>query len=56
MSYKEHVEKHELADDFERAEQFARGRALMAPFLGLLVLTMQQGTFYAWDWGSESRV
>ena len=56
MSYKEHVEEHEMTDDFERAEQFARVRALMAPFLGLLVLTMQQGTFYAWDWGSESLV
>ena len=45
-----------MADDFERAEQFARGRAIMAPFLGLLVLLMQQGIFFSWDWGSDSLV
>lgn len=56
MSYKKHVKEGRIADDFERAEQFARARELMAPFLGLLVLTMQQGTFYAWDWGSGSLV
>lgn len=45
-----------MTDDFERAEQFSQGRALMAPFFGLLVLLMQQGIFFAWDWGSDSLV
>jgi hypothetical protein len=43
-----------MADDYETAEKFAQGRAIMAPFLGLLVLMMQQGIFFAWDWGSDS--
>lgn len=45
-----------MADDFETAENFAQGRAIMAPFMGLLVLLMQQGIFFAWDWGSDSLV
>ncbi|WP_374603495.1 hypothetical protein [Arenimonas sp.] len=43
-----------MADDYETADKFAQGRAIMAPFLGLLVLLMQQGIFFAWDWGSDS--
>ena len=45
-----------MSDDFETAENYAQGRAIMAPFLGLLVLLMQQGIFFAWDWGSDSLV
>lgn len=45
-----------MPDDFERADKFAQSRALMAPFLGLLVLAAQQGLFFAWDWGSDSLV
>lgn len=45
-----------MQHDIERADKFARGRALMAPFLGLLVLLAQQGLFFAWDWGSDSLV
>ncbi|MEW4449200.1 hypothetical protein [Qipengyuania sp. JC766] len=26
----------------------------MAPFMGLLVLVVQQGTLFAWDWGDDS--
>ena len=40
-----------MADDYETAENFAQTRAIMAPFLGLLVLLMQQGIFFSWDWG-----
>ena len=46
-----------MADDFETAENFAQTRAVMAPFLGLMVLLVQQGTiFFTWDWGSNSLV
>lgn len=43
-----------VKDNFEKAESFARNRATMAPFFGLLVLIMQQGIFFSWDWGSDS--
>ena len=45
-----------MSDDFETAEYYSRTRAVMAPFLGLLVLVVQQGTLYSWDWGSDSLV
>lgn len=45
-----------MNDDFEKAERFSHGRALAAPFLGLLVLLAQQGTLYVFDWGSDSLV
>ncbi|PZT90673.1 MAG: hypothetical protein DI637_03235 [Citromicrobium sp.] len=45
-----------MADDFETADTFAQNRMRMAPFLGLLILLVQQGTLYAWDWGSDSLV
>lgn len=46
-----------MADDFQTAENFSRTRAALAPFLGLMVLLVQQGTmFIAWDWGSTSLV
>lgn len=43
-----------MTDDFETAEKFGQGRALYAPFLGLLILVAQQGIFFAWDWGDDS--
>ncbi|HAD15784.1 MAG TPA: hypothetical protein DCF81_02610, partial [Erythrobacter sp.] len=55
MSYKR-IEEFRMADDYETAENFAQTRAIMAPFLGLLVLLMQQGIFFSWDWGSDSLV
>ena len=47
MSYKR-IEECRMADDYETAENFAQSRAIMAPFLGLLVLLMQQGIFFSW--------
>lgn len=55
MSYKR-IEEFRMADDYETAENFAQTRSIMAPFLGLLVLLMQQGIFFSWDWGSDSLV
>ena len=46
MSYKR-IEEFRMADDYETAENFAQTRAIMAPFLGLLVLLMQQGIFFS---------
>ena len=43
-----------MVDDFETAEQFGKTRALAAPFIGALILALQQGMVFAWDWGSTS--
>ncbi len=43
-----------MTNDFETADRFSNSRALAAPFMGLLVLVVQQGTLYAWDWGGDS--
>ena len=40
-----------MADDFETADTFAQNRMRMAPFLGLLILVVQQGTLYAYPAG-----
>ena len=45
-----------MADDIEKAESFSQIRAVMAPFFGLLVLVIQQGTLYSFEWGSRSLV
>ena len=45
-----------MVDDFEKAESFARSRTMMAPFFGLLVLVVQQGIFFGWEWGSDSLI
>ena len=47
MSYKR-IEEFRMADDYETAENFAQTRAIMAPFLGLLVLLMQTGVAIPW--------
>lgn len=43
-----------MTTDFEKAEQFGRARAMAAPFFGLLILTLQQGVIFAWDWQATS--
>ncbi|MBL1266603.1 MAG: hypothetical protein COA87_002390 [Halomonas sp.] len=43
-----------MVDHFETAEQFAKARALAAPFIGALMLALQQGVVFVWDWGSTS--
>lgn len=41
-----------MIDNFKIAEQFDSRRALVAPFLGALILTLQQGIMFAWSWNS----
>lgn len=43
-----------MTNDFEKAEQFGRTRALAAPFLGALILALQQGIMFGWAWDSTS--
>lgn len=43
-----------MADDFEAADRFNTSRALAAPFLGLLILVVQQGILFTWQWGDDS--
>ena len=43
-----------MASEFEKAEQFAKARALAAPFIGTLILALQQGVVFVWDWGATS--
>lgn len=40
----------------EKADRISRGRALVAPFLGLAVLTVQQWLFFGREWGQLSPV
>ena len=42
-----------MVDDFETAEQFGKTRALVAPFIGALILALQQGVVFVWDWGLD---
>ena len=43
-----------MSDDFQAADKFSNSRALTAPFVGCLILALQQGVVFAWDWGSNS--
>lgn len=43
-----------MSNDFEAADRFNASRALAAPFLGLLVLVVQQGILFTWQWGDDS--
>lgn len=43
-----------MTNDFEAADRFNTARGLVAPFMGLLVLTVQQGVLFTWDWGADS--
>lgn len=45
-----------MMDDVEAADRYSHSRALAAPFMGLLVLVVQQGTLFAWDWGNDSLI
>ena len=38
--------------DIERADRIVKTHGRMAPFLGLLVLVVQQGVFFSWDDGA----
>ena len=38
--------------DIERADAIVRAHGRMAPFLGLIVLIIQQGIFFSWDDGA----
>lgn len=43
-----------MSTDFETADTFDRGRASLAPFLGLVVFVAQQGIVFSWDWANVS--
>lgn len=39
-----------MENDVEKAEKLSRSRALAWPFLGLAMLVIHQGVFFAWNW------
>ena len=43
-----------MANEFEKAEKFGKARALSAPFIGALILALQQGIIFGWDWEATS--
>ncbi|WP_298911673.1 hypothetical protein [uncultured Algimonas sp.] len=43
-----------MTDDYRTADTFSQTRALMSPFLGFLLLALQQGVVFSWDWGPNA--
>ena len=43
-----------MANEFEKAEAFGKARAHAAPFIGALILALQQGIIFGWDWETTS--
>ena len=43
-----------MSDHYEAADNFNDTRTRMAPFIGFLILALQQGVIFAWEWSSTS--